>query len=207
MVVLKKLGRTASARKSLMRNMVTSLIEHESITTTFAKAKVLQSYTDRLITSAKHNTPTVNTLGKVYRPEMAVEKLYTELVGRYVQRPGGYTRIHKVEPRLGDYAPQAIIELVDGKRDMKFYMTARVVARLERQGLPIDKTTQMNLEDVIRFRQNGKEEFRATVEEMKKVFYKSEESISNLPTGSQPASRVKKNVTFVDAPTPKVYGQ
>lgn len=87
----------------------------------------------------------------------------------------------KLEPRLGDNAAQSILELVDGKKDMKFSLTARVVARLESQGLPLDPTTKRDVTKVYKYRPNGESEFRQEVEFMKERFYSTPESIANLP--------------------------
>lgn len=103
-----------------------------------------------------------------------------------------------MEPRLGDNAPQSILELVDGKRDMKFSLTARVVARLEAQNLPLDPETKKEALKAYRFRPNGEEEFRKEVEFMKERFYSNPESIENLPP-IKPITR-KAPLQFVQNP-------
>jgi len=94
--------------------MCTSLIEHELIKTTLAKAKELRRYIEPLITVSK--TDSVATRRQVFdtlRSDSAVGKLFTTLGPRYVQRPGGYVRVLKCGFRTGDNAPMAIVELVD----------------------------------------------------------------------------------------------
>ncbi len=86
-----------------------------------------------------------------------------------------------MEPRIDDQAEQAILELVDGKREAKFFLTARIVARLERQSLPLDPLTQNNVRQLLKFRKDGEQVFRETVEWMKTEFYSTSESIENLP--------------------------
>jgi ribosomal protein L17 len=166
---------------------VTSLFEHESITTTYAKAKEAQVAAERAITLAKNGVARKNvksararSIKYLYRPSEIVPKLFEELAPRYASRTGGYTRVLRLENRMGDNAPQAILELVDGKRDMKFAMTARVVARLEKQGLPLDATTALTVADLTRSPED-KERFRNEVELMKKRFYSKESSVEYKP--------------------------
>ena len=108
-----RFGGSASHQKAMMANLVASLIAAEGITTTEAKAKALRPIAEKMITKAKkggvHNHRQVmKFLGD---REMAT-KLFDEVGPRYVDRPGGYTRIMKLGPRSGDNAPMARIELV-----------------------------------------------------------------------------------------------
>ncbi|WP_127470109.1 50S ribosomal protein L17 [Thiomicrorhabdus aquaedulcis] len=110
----RKLNRNSSHRKAMFKNMSASLIEHEVIRTTVAKAKELRGVAEPLITLAKedsvHNRRTAFArLGN----KAAVGKLFQELGPRYQTRPGGYIRILKCGSRPGDNAPMAIVELVD----------------------------------------------------------------------------------------------
>ncbi len=110
----RKLNRNSSHRKAMFKNMSASLIDHEVIRTTVAKAKELRGVAEPLITLAKvdsvHNRRTAFArLGD----KAAVAKLFTELGPRYQARPGGYIRILKCGFRPGDNAPMAIVELVD----------------------------------------------------------------------------------------------
>ena len=110
----RKLGRTASHRKALFRNMVTSLLEHERITTTDAKAKELRGITDRMISLGKRgDLHARRQAASVIRSKEVTAKVFEELAERYKDRPGGYTRVIKVGNRHGDAAPVSIIELVD----------------------------------------------------------------------------------------------
>ena len=110
----RKLGRTSAHRKALFRNMVTSLLEHEQIRTTDAKAKELRGVAERMITLGKKGTLHArrNAL-RTIRSKEVTAKLFDELAARYRDRPGGYTRVIKLGQRPGDAAPMAIIELVD----------------------------------------------------------------------------------------------
>ena len=110
----RKLSRTGSHRKALLRNMVTSLLEHEAIRTTDAKAKELRGVSEKMITLGKRGTLHARRQAlATIRSKEVTAKLFDELAGRYRQRAGGYTRILKLGPRPGDAAPMAIIELVD----------------------------------------------------------------------------------------------
>jgi large subunit ribosomal protein L17 len=128
----RKLGRNASHRDAMFRNMVTSLFESEKIQTTDAKAKELRRVAERLITLGKRNAPSlveaaaetdrarltanrvaaVRQAARVVRSREVLQKLFSDLAERYQARPGGYTRIMRVGRRLGDGAEMVIIELL-----------------------------------------------------------------------------------------------
>lgn len=109
----RKLGRNASHRKAMFRNMVTSLFEHERVQTTDAKAKELRRVAEKLITLGKRGDLHARRLVLAYvRDKGVVAKLFDQISARYAQRPGGYTRIIKVGARRGDAAPVSFLELV-----------------------------------------------------------------------------------------------
>lgn len=108
------LGRTTSHRKAMMGNMATSLILHKRITTTLAKAKALRVYVEPILTKGKDDTThSRRTVFSYLQDKDAVTILFREIAEKIANRPGGYTRIIKLENRLGDNAEMAIIELVD----------------------------------------------------------------------------------------------
>ncbi|WP_286727366.1 MULTISPECIES: 50S ribosomal protein L17 [Sphingobacterium] len=108
------LGRTDSHRKAMLANMATSLILHKRITTTLAKAKALRTYVEPLITKSKYDTThSRRTVFAYLKDKDAVSILFREISEKVANRPGGYTRIIKMENRLGDNAEMAFIELVD----------------------------------------------------------------------------------------------
>ncbi len=110
----RKLQRTSSHRKALLRNMAQALIKHEQITTTVAKARELRPYTEKLITLAKHGGLSNRRLAFArLLDETQLTKLFGPLAERYAGRSGGYTRIIKAGYRASDAAPIAVIELVD----------------------------------------------------------------------------------------------
>jgi large subunit ribosomal protein L17 len=108
------LGRTNSHRKAMLANMATSLILHKRITTTLAKAKALRVYAEPLLTKGKDDTThSRRTVFSYLQDKDAVSILFRDIAAKIADRPGGYTRIVKLENRLGDNAEMAIIELVD----------------------------------------------------------------------------------------------
>ena len=108
-----KLKRNVSARRALLRGLVTSMIEEERITTTIPKAKAARPLVEKMITLAKKDTPhtRMQAASFLLKPE-AVSKLFDKLGPRFNQRPGGYTRIVKLGARKGDGAETAKLELV-----------------------------------------------------------------------------------------------
>ena len=110
----RKLNRNSSHRQAMFRNMTSSLVEHEIIKTTLAKAKELRMVAEPLITLAKEDSVANRRLAfDRLRNKVTVGKLFTDIGPRYTTRPGGYLRITKCGYRTGDKAPMAYIELVD----------------------------------------------------------------------------------------------
>lgn len=110
----RKLGVTSSHRIAMLRNMATSLLKHEQITTTLPKAKELRPYVERIITLGKRGG--LHARRQAYAQimdERVVDKLFTTIAERYRTRPGGYCRVLKAGIRYGDAASMAVIELVD----------------------------------------------------------------------------------------------
>lgn len=110
----RKLNRNASHRKAMFRNMSVSIIKHELIKTTLAKAKEVRRVLEPLITLAKQDSVANRRLAfSRLRDDEAVGKLFSTLAPRYQARPGGYLRVLKCGFRAGDSAPMAFVELVD----------------------------------------------------------------------------------------------
>lgn len=118
----RRLGRNTAQRRALFRGLMTQLFEYERITTTEAKALAVRPEAEKLITTAKRGVTKRNAeqsdmherrlaAAVLYEPEV-VRKLFEEIAPRYVERPGGYTRILKLGPRQGDGAEMVILELV-----------------------------------------------------------------------------------------------
>jgi len=124
---INNLGRTASHRAALLSNLASQLIQHKRIVTTLAKAKVLRTYIEPLITKSKENTTHQRRVVFSYlQDKEAITELFGTVAEKVAGRPGGYTRIIKLGARAGDAAETAMIELVDfneiygkGKGDAK----------------------------------------------------------------------------------------
>ena len=109
----RKLGRTAAHRKAMLRNMVTSLFEHERIVTTVPKAKEARRVADKMITLAKRGDLHARRQAHAYiQSKDVVAKLFDEIQEQFNDRQGGYTRIIRTGVRQGDAAQMAILELV-----------------------------------------------------------------------------------------------
>jgi len=109
----KKLGRPSGHRRAMYRNLVTDLLDHEKITTTEVKAKEVRSLAEKIITWGKKGGLHSSRQALSFLLDKRVaDKVFAELAPRYAERPGGYTRITKLGPRLGDGAPMVQLELV-----------------------------------------------------------------------------------------------
>src|SRR5437588_559330 len=111
-----KLGRTAEHRKALLANQVCSLIEHERIKTTLAKAKAVRPLAEKMVTLGKNGSLHARrTAFAVLRQKNAVKKLFDDIAPRSASRKGGYTRIVRLGQRKSDSASVAFIEWVDAQ--------------------------------------------------------------------------------------------
>ena len=109
----RQLGRNTHHRRALFRSLVTSLLEHERIETTEAKAKEVRILADRIITLGKRGDLHARRRALAYvRTREVVGKVFSDLAGRFAERPGGYTRLIKTRRRIGDAARMVVIELV-----------------------------------------------------------------------------------------------
>lgn len=112
----KRLGRTSSHRDAMIRNMVTSLFEHERIVTTTPKAKEARKFADKMMTLAKRGDLHARRQALAFmKKDSVVAKLFDTLKLDYMDRNGGYTRIIRTGTRIGDAAQMAILELVNYK--------------------------------------------------------------------------------------------
>ncbi|RZJ86297.1 MAG: 50S ribosomal protein L17 [Chryseobacterium sp.] len=108
------LGRTTAHRKALLNNLAAQLIQHKRITTTLAKAKALRVFVEPLITRSKNDTTHNRRIVFSHlQNKESIKELFSAVSEKVADRPGGYTRIIKLAPRLGDAAEMAMIELVD----------------------------------------------------------------------------------------------
>ncbi|TMD42100.1 MAG: 50S ribosomal protein L17 [Chloroflexi bacterium] len=110
----RKFGRSTAHRKAMSRNLVTSLLDHGRIETTEAKGKELRRWVERVITTAKDdNLAARRAVDAIVEDPEVTERLFSKLMPRAKERPGGYTRVLKIGPRQGDGAPMVLVELVD----------------------------------------------------------------------------------------------
>ena len=159
----------------MLRNLVTSLIQHESITTTWHKAKEAQSIAEKVISHGKRGTSTglVAVRKILFEPTITVNKVFSELAARYRQRPGGYTRVLRIPDRKGDKAESAVLELVDGPKDVRFALTAKTIARNRVLDIPMNDITMKNLSKVTKFRKNGETALEDLIKKESRVLNKT----------------------------------
>jgi large subunit ribosomal protein L17 len=110
----RKLGRTASHRKATLNSLMTSLLKYKRIKTTLAKAKETRGFAEKLVTKArKGDLHAKKQVMEVIKDKEVVKELFSEIIPKIGERPGGYTRVVKLGHRMGDAAQMAILELVD----------------------------------------------------------------------------------------------
>ncbi len=139
----RRLGRNSSHRSAMMHNMVTSLIDHEKITTTDARAKELRKLVDRLITLGKRgDLHARRQVLAIIRDRKVVAKLFDQIGPRYKDRPGGYTRIYKLGSRFGDNASLSQIELVE--EDFTPKPRKKAQGPTEPQSIPVKEAAKVS---------------------------------------------------------------
>lgn len=186
--------------------MMTSFIEHESIVTTRKHAKRVVERFDQIVNTAKRQGVTPDAY-RVYQKTLndlpnSVKKIQEILLPRYQSRNGGYARMLRLEPRLGDNAPQAVVEMVDGNKEYKFWMAARVVARLRQQGLPVDSKTKAQVQQVTQGSPERADKFEEAVKEMTERFYPVPEKIQG--SGPLPKKAGSGGKGYKHCPPPKM---
>ncbi len=126
----RKLGRSSSHRKAMVRNLVASLFEHGRVQTTPAKAKEARPFAEKMITLGKNGTLHARRRAiSLLHDTKAVSKLFSEIAPQYTERHGGYCRIlHMADHRIGDGAPQVLFELVEAEMKSKGKKKAKKVA-------------------------------------------------------------------------------
>ena len=119
----RKLGRDAAQRSALLKSLVTELFRHDRISTTEAKARFMRGDAEHLITIAKrglaeggNNVHAHRLAAKVIGDPDVAKRLFTEIAPRFTERPGGYTRMVKIGPRVGDGAEMVVLELTENGR-------------------------------------------------------------------------------------------
>ena len=113
----KQLGRDSKHRRALLRNLVTSLLEHGKIETTITKAKVIKPIAEKMISIGKRGGLHERRRALAYiKSESVVTKLFDNIAPRFLDKAGGYIKIVRTRQRLGDSAEMAVIELIDGSK-------------------------------------------------------------------------------------------
>jgi large subunit ribosomal protein L17 len=195
----RKLGRTASHKKALMRTLVTQLLEYKRIHTTEAKAKELRPYAEKIITKARiayqreqqgllpdgqtHDVHTRRLLGRDIRKKSVIENLFDEIIPEIGDRPGGYTRIVKTGIRKGDAGRAALIELVDYNRDI-VAATNKKAKKKSTQKVAKDTTTVTKIEEAVEVAEDTNEEIVDVAEvssvEISEIAQEKAEEISEV---------------------------
>lgn len=187
------------------KNLCANLIRHEYIVTTQTRAKRASKKINSFLANAlrKNSAPSMldkslhyklhnnKALSFLQRPDLkdVGTKILTELAARYPQR-NTFVRVLKLEPRLGeDKAPMAVMELIDSNYEIKFWFYAKIIARLQLQGVSVDPLTQREVDKLTRFRPNGLQVFADAVQTAKTVFFKY-----NSDTGQISDNAIKQNL-------------
>ncbi len=211
-----KLGRTPAHRKALFRNMVTSLLKHERIVTTEVKAKETGRLTEKMITLGKRGDLHARRQAIAYiKSNEVVKTLFSQYAERYKNRDGGYTRVIKIEPRSGDNAPMAIVELVDRPVEEKAAAdkgkVEKPAKKTEKKAPAKKKTAAKEAKDPDKAKKETKEGAKSKKAGPKKTEKKaekpekSEKKAAAAPKKTKKPSTTKKSDTPDDAPddTPK----
>ena len=121
------------------------------------------------------------TANKVHqRPAAMLPKVFGELRERYQDRPGGYTRVLRMEPIKEDQAPSAILELVDGPKDMRFALTAKTIANLRQKGHDINDMTAVNIQKVTRHRANAEQALEDMVQKFEGLVSEGDDGVEEV---------------------------
>lgn len=187
MPALKKFDANVSRHiKLINKNLCANLIRHDYIVTGRTKAKRAQAEIEQFLAKTLNENkkladkPLEERLQMIKALEFLQEKeraeigskVLEDLSKRYPERTHGFTRVVKLEPRLGeDRADMALLELVDSEFEIRFWYIAKIVARLELQGVEVDPLTQHNVKKLIQLRTDGENRFREAVETAKKEFF------------------------------------
>ncbi len=200
------LSRKSAHRKAMLSNMATSLIMHKRIHTTLAKAKALRMYVEPLINRSKEDTThSRRTVFSYLRSKEAVTELFRVISVKIADRPGGYTRIIKLDNRLGDNAVMCMMELVDFNENMladKGTTAAKSTRRRrgsKKKATDTPVATETAVEEKVEAKTEVKEEAKAEVKaetkEEPKVEEKKEEAKPEAKKEEAPKAEVKKEKT------------
>ena len=193
----RKLGRTSSHRLAMFRNMVTSLLEHERLYTTDAKAKELRRWADWMITLGKRGDLHARRQAlQVIRDKSVVHKLFSDLAQRYQARSGGYTRTVKVGFRVGDGAPLSLIELTTGETEIKKKKKKTKAPKAAKKKAPAVEAAPETEAEVAE--EVAKKKKKPTAKATKKV--KAEKAAEKAPEEKKKAKETEKKSSEPPAP-------
>ncbi|KAI8987805.1 ribosomal protein L17 [Mycotypha africana] len=180
----RRLNRTSSHRQALLRNLVSSLIEHGRIETTIAKAKTIQPIAEAMITLGKKGDAEAKkkAIAFLNSRDITLPKLFDEYAKRFANRQGGYTRIQRIGSRTGDKAPMAVIEYIDGPTDLKKETVTNVLARAFRDRTTATGSSSSSIPSVKQLLENEKaiEELglpKKVIRDLKKVQFSNSVAI------------------------------
>ncbi|KAI3404184.2 hypothetical protein KGF56_003084 [Candida oxycetoniae] len=219
MVTVNNVQKNVAGHKAMIyKNLCANLIRNEYIVTTSSKASKAQPLIEKFLARAlKENSKFTEdpklklskmaSLEYLQPPDKASvgTKVINELSKRYANRTHGFTRIIKLEPRLGeDKAPMSVLELVDSKYEVKFWYIAKTVARLELQNVPLDDITELNMKKLIANRHNGEQVFRDAVETCKKEFFRIKD---DSEPSDEKMQKILKNLPNMERHTGSLKGK
>lgn len=173
--IARKLSRDKPHRDALLKNLACQLFQHESIVSTHAKCKEASRVAERIITWTKRALTTSSSVSQAeLRSQIQsqlflagdnkklMKRLFNEIAPRYMERPGGYTRVLRLEPRANDSAPQSILELVDSpviseshavnRGNLKMWLLVKTVINDDANDLPHNPLTLQNLHKLAKFK-------------------------------------------------------
>ena len=182
------LGRTSSHRKAMLSNMASSLILHKRISTTVAKAKSLRIFIEPLVTRSKEDSTHNRRMVFGYlQDKKAVSELFREISKKIMERPGGYTRILKTGPRIGDNAAMCIIEFVDYNEAMLGLKKEEKKATRRRRSISGRKKAVKEVEEQSEVAEEIEEATQVTGEEKPKKKRRSSKKASKAEKSNEEA--------------------
>jgi len=159
------------------------------------RSDTAESYTDILCTSCGDINSKLHA-DSCQEPNELVPKLFGPIRERYANRPGGYTRVLRIEPMKEDQAESAILELVDGPKDLKFAMTAKTLAQLPKNK-QLDNMTALNVKKATQFRKDGVESLRKMVSQMRVAKEKGiDDRVLPPPRKVYPEEKLKREMHY-----------
>lgn len=204
-------SRTKAHRDAMLKNLVTQLFQHGSIVSTHEKCQEASRLAERVITMAKKSDTQPRYLSEIQSRLMLagdnrhlLQRVVREIAPRYQARPGGYTRILKLEPRLGDRAKQSVLELVDSplfnssgefqRGNLKLWLLCKTVMANEAEGTQYSELTLTNLKKMLKFTDDVESFFTKHVLAVKKLIAEQEGVVWDKDRQLQLVKELKQQV-------------